>query len=629
MTSAYRNNFLKVFLSFIFVLGTKFGYAQPCTGTISTFPYNEGFEANNGNWNTGGTASDWAWGTPAKTVITGAGGGNRSWITGGLAGSSYNNGENSWLQSPCFDLSALQYPQISFKVFWETERQFDGASFQYSTNGGTTWAILGTINSNTNCQGENWFNTPGVNFLSGASGWSGNIQTGSGSCLGGNGSGQWLTAKHTLAALAGQSNVRFRFLFGAGTTCNAFNGFAIDDIQIGEAPANTASFVYACVNDKLLDFSGPAPCASSYAWNFGDPASGANNTATGANNTHTFSGPGTYTVTLVTTFATGAPVTTTKEVVIIALTSATNWPGRCTGAADASLSVTPTGSNTPYFYNWNTSPAQTTQTVPGLGPGSYTVIVSSLNACSVSSNFLLAAPTPINILPVVTNVSCASGKGSITPNVTGGVAPYQYLWSNGATTASLSNLDAGAYSLQVTDVNNCSKNSGNIQVISIPGGLPVSLGLDRNLCTGQSITLNPGTYSNYLWQDNSTNATYTVTSAGTYFVTVTNATGCSGRDTVVVKTDCSGVYFPTSFTPNGDSRNDGFGPLGNTNALSNYTFSVYNRYGQRIFSSNNPTEKWDGSFKGGKFNTGTFVWMAAFELNGLPGSRKGTVTLIR
>jgi gliding motility-associated-like protein len=157
----------------------------------------------------------------------------------------------------------------------------------------------------------------------------------------------------------------------------------------------------------------------------------------------------------------------------------------------------------------------------------------------------------------------------------------------------------------------------------------VSLGLDRNLCTGQSITLNPGTYSNYLWQDNSTNATYTVTSAGTYFVTVTNATGCSGRDTVVVKTDCSGVYFPTSFTPNGDSRNDGFGPLGNTNALSNYTFSVYNRYGQRIFSSNNPTEKWDGSFKGGKFNTGTFVWMAAFELNGLPGSRKGTVTLIR
>jgi gliding motility-associated-like protein len=293
------------------------------------------------------------------------------------------------------------------------------------------------------------------------------------------------------------------------------------------------------------------------------------------------------------------------------------------------LSVTPAGSNTPYFYNWNTTPAQTTPTTSGLGPGSYTVIVSSLNACSVSSNFLLAAPTPINILPAVTNVSCANGKGSITANVTGGVAPYQYLWSNGATAASLINLDAGTYSLQVTDANNCSKNSGNIQVISVPGGLPVNLGPDRNLCTGQSITLNPGTYSNYLWQDNSTNATYTVTSAGTYFVTVTNATGCSGRDTVVVKTDCSGVYFPTSFTPNGDSRNDGFGPLGNTSALSNYTFSVYNRYGQRIFSSNNPMEKWDGSFKGGKFNTGTFVWMAAFELNGLPGSRKGTVTLIR
>jgi gliding motility-associated-like protein len=629
MTSAYQNNFFKIFLFTIFLLGAKFTYTQPCTGTISIFPYNEGFEANNGNWNTGGTASDWAWGTPAKTVITGAGGGNRSWVTGGLAGSSYNNGENSWLQSPCFDLSALQYPQISFKVFWETERQYDGASLQYSINGGTSWVYLGSSNSNTNCQGENWFNSPSINFLGNANGWSGNIQPGSGSCLGGNGSGQWLTAKHTLAALAGQTNVRFRFLFGAGTTCNAFNGFAIDDLQIGEAPANTASFVYACVNDKAVAFSGPTPCAGSYAWDFGDPASGANNTAAGANNIHTFSGPGTYTVTLVTTFATGAPVTTAKEVVIIALTSATNWPGRCTGAPDASLSVTPAGSNNPYFYNWNTTPAQTTPTTSGLGPGSYTVIVSSLNACSVSSNFLLAAPTPINILPSVTNVSCSNGKGSIIANVTGGVAPYQYLWSNGATAASLSNLDAGTYSLQVTDANNCSKNSGNIQVLSVPGGLPVSLGSDRNLCTGQSITLNPGTYSNYLWQDNSTNTTYTVTSAGTYFVTVTNATGCSGRDTVVVKTDCSGVYFPTSFTPNGDSRNDGFGPLGNTSALSNYAFSVYNRYGQRIFSSNNPMEKWDGSFKGGKFNTGTFVWMAAFELNGLPGSRKGTVTLIR
>jgi hypothetical protein len=170
-----------------------------CTNPITNFPYRETFETGAGGWTAGGTASDWTRGTPAKAVISAAGEGNNSWITGGLSNSSYNNGENSFLESPCFNFSSLVYPRISFRIFWESERRFDGASLEYSTNGGAVWYLLGTVNSNANCEGENWYNTPGITYLGLSEGWSGNIQANSGSCLGGNGSEQVLLAMLMMA----------------------------------------------------------------------------------------------------------------------------------------------------------------------------------------------------------------------------------------------------------------------------------------------------------------------------------------------------------------------------------------------------------------------------------------------
>ena len=190
--------------------------AAQCVGGISTFPYNESFELSDGNWVTGGTASDWAWGVPTKPVINFAGQGMRCWVTGGLTNAFYNNGESSFLKSPCFDFSTLVNPQISFKIFWETEKTFDGADLQYSVDGGTTWLDLGTANSNNVCGNTNWYNSGSVRFIGNKPGWAGNIQTSG--CTPGNGSGGWLTATHEMSALAGKPNVVFRFEFGAGTT---------------------------------------------------------------------------------------------------------------------------------------------------------------------------------------------------------------------------------------------------------------------------------------------------------------------------------------------------------------------------------------------------------------------------
>jgi len=618
------------FLSSLFVLMivAVTGFGQ-CVNGISTFPFVEDFENNNGNWVVGGNVPDWAWGTPAKPVINRAGSGNKCWITGGLTNSSYSNGQNSWLQSPCFNLSSLTNPIVTFKVFWETERRYDGASLQYSTNNGNTWQVLGGINSNADCSGVNWFNTNSITTLNNA-GWSGNIQATS-PCTGGagSGSGTWLTATHNLAAVAGQSGVLFRFTFAAGTQCNAYDGFAIDSFSISEAPQPTTSFSYSCAGNSTVNFtSNVSPCAQSYNWDFGDPASGANNFSSAVNPSHNFSAPGNYTIKLQVAYA-GNVLVTTQQNITVLLTNITITDSiKCNGAATGALLVTVSGGNGNYQYTWNNNASLNTASIQSLTAGMYGVTVTAANACTVRDSILLTQPNAIAIVPTIQPVVC-SQKGSINVTVTGGKSPYQYLWSNGANSASLNNLNAGQYRLTITDANGCTQQSNALVVDSTFNSFQINLGRDTAFCSG-NLVLNPGSFNSYKWQDNSTSSSYTVNQSGKYWVTVNDANGCTAKDTINVTVDCSGIYFPSAFTPNNDFKNDGFGPLGNLAALSNYQLRVFNRWGQEVFFSNNPYAQWNGKTKGLNADIGVYVWMASFSLNNQPiESRKGTVTLIR
>jgi hypothetical protein len=124
------------------------------TPLISTFPYLEGFETNDGNWYTGGINSSWQWGTPAKKVIDKAANGAKCWVTS-LTG-DYNNNELSYLYSPCFDLSGLARPVLSFSHIFQTEDDCDCDYHwaEYSTDG-VNWFKLGAVDS-----GTNWYDNP-------------------------------------------------------------------------------------------------------------------------------------------------------------------------------------------------------------------------------------------------------------------------------------------------------------------------------------------------------------------------------------------------------------------------------------------------------------------------------------
>lgn len=95
--------------------------------------------------------------------------------------------------------------------------------------------------------------------------------------------------------------------------------------------------------------------------------------------------------------------------------------------------------------------------------------------------------------------------------------------------------------------------------------------------------------------------------------------------------DCDeNIYFPTAFTPNGDGNNDEFGALGNLNIISTYEFKIYNRYGELVFQTTNPFQKWDGKYKGKKAGNHVYAWHASYTtLRGISEFQKGTVIIIR
>jgi len=87
--------------------------------------------------------------------------------------------------------------------------------------------------------------------------------------------------------------------------------------------------------------------------------------------------------------------------------------------------------------------------------------------------------------------------------------------------------------------------------------------------------------------------------------------------------------MPSAFTPNGDGKNDMFGPTV-FGKLSFYDLIIYNRWGQIVFKAKESTQKWNGAIKGVNQNSGIFVWMCTYQFEGEEKrNERGTLTLIR
>jgi len=158
-------------------------------------------------------------------------------------------------------------------------------------------------------------------------------------------------------------------------------------------------------------------------------------------------------------------------------------------------------------------------------------------------------------------------------------------------------------------------------------------------CSNDRSQLNAAGADQYVWTPAITlnnpgirNPIATPLSTTGYIVKGTDTTGCTGYDTISVKVDNinkGGYMMPNAFTPNNDGLNDCF-RIKYWGVINDLEFSIYNRWGERIFFTRDATQCWDGTYKGVKQNGGVYVYMIKAKTNcEAEVFRKGTFVLVR
>jgi len=227
-----------------------------------------------------------------------------------------------------------------------------------------------------------------------------------------------------------------------------------------------------------------------------------------------------------------------------ALSATTSTTDATCGSADGTATATPANGPAPYTYLW--SDGQTTATATNLAAGSYSVTITDAGGCSeVISGIIVENPnSPVSSTTVTSNyngaeISCnGASDGEATASATGGVAPYGYLWSDGQTTATATNLSAGTYSVTVTDASSCSSVSS--VTITEPSAIAsTDVVTDVTILGGSDgavdLTVSGGTSPyTYLWSNGATTEDISGLTAGTYTCTITDANGCTENVSVTV-----------------------------------------------------------------------------------------------
>lgn len=233
---------------------------------------------------------------------------------------------------------------------------------------------------------------------------------------------------------------------------------------------------------------------------------------------------------LLLTSATGLPNCSTIVCPTITVSVAAQTNLTCFGANDGSATMSASGGTAPYTFNWNPGPF-TGATRTGLSATTYAVLATDANGCTGTGSVTITAPTAVSASASKTDATCAGNNGTASATASGGTGAYTYVWSNGATTAAISGLAAGNYSVTVRDGNNCSATAS--VTVSSTGGPAISENSHVNVtCNGNAngaigITVSGGSAPyTFLWSNGATTEDITGLNGNTYSVTVTDALNC-------------------------------------------------------------------------------------------------------
>ena len=251
-------------------------------------------------------------------------------------------------------------------------------------------------------------------------------------------------------------------------------------VNITAPPAITASTMQTNVScnggnngDAMVMVSGGVT-PYTYAWSSG--GTGAMETGLGA---------GTYTCTITDANSCTSVQTATITEPAPFNPSAIETNVTCFGGNDGAIDITVTGGTLPYTYDWNNN-TYTTEDISGLSAGTYIIVVTDANGCTVSGTLAVVQPSQIAHNGVVTNASgCTTNDGMIDLTTLGGTGPFTFVWSNSSTSEDQSGLDGGVYSVVITDSLGCTESA--TFTITEPGAPTVTYSEPTDTACGGSL----------------------------------------------------------------------------------------------------------------------------------------------
>ncbi|MBI4929431.1 MAG: gliding motility-associated C-terminal domain-containing protein [Bacteroidetes bacterium] len=309
------------------------------------------------------------------------------------------------------------------------------------------------------------------------------------------------------------------------------------------------------------------------------------------------------------------------------------------GNNDGTATSNTSGGTPAYTYSWNNG--QTTQTASGLTPYTiYTVTITDSYGCTASDTVSVgqAGPPVANITG--NTIICNGNNTALTAS--GGLT---YVWNTFATTTSITVSPNASTNYSVVATNGACSDTAFISVTVNPTPT-ASAGTDTTIMQFESTTLNGNGGTSYQWFPptdlsclNCQNPSASPNATTTYIVIVTDANGCTAIDSVtifVTPIECNDPYLPNAFSPNGDGENDVLKIYSKVpECIVDVKLVIYNRWGEKVFQTEDPTFEWDGTYNRAILNNhlaGTEVFVYKLEVTVFPDKqfkKTGNISLVQ
>lgn len=311
----------------------------------------------------------------------------------------------------------------------------------------------------------------------------------------------------------------------------------------------------------------------------------------------------------------------------------------CSQPNSGSVALTVSGS-TPSTYIWRDAQGNQISTNPiltGVLSGTYSVEVTDVGGCKATTENIRVGLDSTGFASLGPNRQICPGDTALLIPIDGGAqAGNAYQWSTGANGRSIVINSVGTYSVIVRNTITGCVGRSSVQVTNKPKP-EYSLTKEVPLCVGDNgeakLTAGGGPGLRFFWpQLGDSSRVVTVRQVGTYQLRITSVNGCSAVDAAQVVDLCDPrVVVPDAFTPNSDGINDVFEVY--TAYVSDFNLKIYNRWGEVIFSSDDPEKRWDGTYRGVAYPSMLYPYVITFKSQYFPDRpktvKRGSVMLIR